>query len=130
VIFGHTNDFAEDGVMYLDNLRVYTLDEEVVPAPAGPPAAVTTSLRAAPNPFNPSTDIRFELDRAARVQLEIFDSRGHRVRRLMQDTLPAGSHGRTWNGFDDAGRRVASGVYHARLMVDGSPQRLSLTMVK
>ena len=68
-----------------------------------------------PNPFNPTTTIRFQLAAAARVELSVFDVRGALVERLVQDTRAAGQHTVTWSGLDDRGREVASGVYLVRL---------------
>ena len=70
---------------------------------------------ARPNPFNPSTTLRFDLDRAQDVRLEIYDLAGRRVRTLVSGFRGAGEYEETWTGRDDGGRRVASGVYLVRL---------------
>jgi len=80
-------------------------------------AATTPSsleLRAFPNPFNPQTTIAFTLDHDTRVRLTVHDVRGRVVRTLADGALTAGEHALSWNGRDDAGRVVASGVYFAR----------------
>lgn len=69
----------------------------------------------APNPFNPTTRIDFELPRATRVVLTVHDAAGRRVRTLHDGVLPAGPHTATWDGRDDAGRAQASGTYLVRL---------------
>lgn len=81
----------------------------------GTPALPFRLHAAVPNPFNPSTKIAFDLPQAAPVRLAIFDLRGARVRTLIDEALPAGPHVRTWDGRDDAGQGVASGVYFIRL---------------
>jgi flagellar hook assembly protein FlgD len=63
-----------------------------------------------PNPFNPITRIAFEVRAPAEVALEIVDLRGRRVVSSRQD-YPAGRHEFVWNGTDQAGRPVSSGVY-------------------
>jgi outer membrane protein assembly factor BamB len=68
-----------------------------------------------PNPFNPSTTIRFTLGEAARVRLGIYDVSGRLVRVLLDDRRGAGSHNEMWDGTDHAGRGVSSGVYFYRL---------------
>ncbi len=68
-----------------------------------------------PNPFNPATLIRFQLPEKSGVSLKIFNSAGQLVRTLASGEFVAGSHEMTWNGRDDAGRKVASGVYVYRL---------------
>jgi len=68
-----------------------------------------------PNPFNPSTAIKFNLSGAAATQLDIFDLSGRKVRTLVQANLGAGEHTVRWNGQDDSGRSLASGTYLAKL---------------
>jgi C1A family cysteine protease len=72
-----------------------------------------------PNPFNPRTTIRYSIPAAADVELVIYDANGKLVRRLVEQRLAAGDHAATWDGRDDAGRGVASGVYFYHLMADG-----------
>jgi hypothetical protein len=73
------------------------------------------AIEAAPSPFAQSTSIRFELARAGRAAVSVYDARGRRVRRLWNGERPAGSQSVSWDGRDDAGRAVASGLYWARL---------------
>jgi len=87
-------------------------------------------LAVAPNPFNPATEVRFGLTRAAEVKIQIHDVRGRRVLRLVDEQLPAGRHRITWTGADDAGRQVASGVYFARMEFGGEVLTRKLTLVR
>ena len=68
-----------------------------------------------PNPFNPETTIAFDLPQAGGVALQIFDVLGQSVRTLVAESLPAGRHQLVWNGRDESGARVSSGVYVYRL---------------
>ncbi len=68
-----------------------------------------------PNPFNPITTIRFDLPEATDVQLVVYDIAGRRIATLMNGYVSAGEHRVVWDGRDDAGNRVASGVYIYRL---------------
>lgn len=68
-----------------------------------------------PNPFNPSTEISFALDRASDVNLSIFNMLGQKVRTLSEGSKNAGTHTLQWNGLDDAGQSVSTGVYLYRL---------------
>ena len=77
--------------------------------------AVSALHQNAPNPFNPITTISFSLDRNGPASIEIFDVAGRRVKTLLNQDLPAGNHHVMWNGRDDTGRIVASGVYVYRL---------------
>jgi hypothetical protein len=66
--------------------------------------------------FGPSTTIRFALGEASDVDLAVFDVRGRRVRTLVAGrTTAAGQHERVWNGRDESGRAVSTGVYFYRL---------------
>ena len=68
-----------------------------------------------PNPFNPSTTVRFGLESPGFVQLRIYDTRGALVRTLVDERLGEGAHEAVWNGNDSAGRPVSSGVYFCRM---------------
>ncbi|MDH4036855.1 MAG: hypothetical protein OEX18_11765 [Candidatus Krumholzibacteria bacterium] len=81
--------------------------------------SVARLLANTPNPFNPATSIAFEIPRAARVRLDVFDATGARVRTLVDGVRAAGMHREPWTGIDDGGRTVSSGVYFYRLIVDG-----------
>jgi len=73
-------------------------------------------LPAVPNPFNPQTRLRFDHDGNGAVRLEIVRPDGKRVRRLLDvAALDPGRHETGWDGCDERGRRVAAGVYIARL---------------
>lgn len=72
-----------------------------------------------PNPFNPQTQLRFALPEAARVQLEIYDALGQKIRSLLATHLAAGVHVVEWDGRDDRRGDVASGTYFVRLRSEG-----------
>ena len=72
-------------------------------------------LSASPNPFNPQTRIAFALPSAGRVRIAIYDVRGALVRTLVDEPMDAGWFARNWNGRDDRGVSVASGIYFAQL---------------
>jgi hypothetical protein len=95
--------------------------------PATPEVA---DLGAAPNPFNPSTVLRFSLAQAGPVNLTIYDVRGQRVATLQNGPLPAGEHTIRWEGRDESGATVASGVYFVALQNAGNVQRLKLLLLK
>jgi endonuclease I len=68
-----------------------------------------------PNPFNPSTTIRFELPRSSRVNLSVYDVSGRLTAVLVDGDLDSGVHRAVWNGRDSDGRPAASGVYFCRM---------------
>ena len=79
------------------------------------------ALRAAPNPFNPTVRLAVDLPRDGAVRLEIRDLRGRLVRVLADAVQPAGLRSWRWDGRDREGRPAPSGLYLARLLVDGTP---------
>jgi hypothetical protein len=73
-----------------------------------------------PNPFNPSTSIPFSLAESGTVSIGIYNIRGQLVRGLLtSQILPSGKHSVTWNGLDDHGKAVASGIYLYRMAYGG-----------
>jgi endonuclease/exonuclease/phosphatase family metal-dependent hydrolase len=88
---------------------------------AGAPFGPARLLPNAPNPFNPSTQLRFALDRAGEAALNVYDVAGRLVRSFPAAAYGAGTHEVTWDGRDATGRPVASGVYRVVLSarVDG-----------
>ena len=77
-----------------------------------------------PNPFNPSTQVTFQLPERAAVGLFIFNLKGERVRTLLDgNSESAGIHDKTWNATDDFGQRVASGVYILQFVAKGESGR-------
>ena len=89
-----------------------------VEAKALPERAVL--LKSVPNPFNPSTLIAFELPEAGRVELAVYNLLGQRIRRLVHGYREAGQHEVLWDGRDDRGGEVGTGVYCYRLRAGAS----------
>jgi len=83
-----------------------------------------------PNPFNPETSIAFELPQAAQVRLEVFDALGQKVKTLWAGMQSAGSHQLRWNGRDERGVQVGSGVYLYRLQADKFVQMRRMLLLK
>ncbi|MCB0300668.1 MAG: T9SS type A sorting domain-containing protein, partial [Calditrichaeota bacterium] len=68
-----------------------------------------------PNPFNPSTIIRFQLTHASDVKLHIYNMLGQEIKTLLDAQQPAGEHRIIWNGQNENGEPGASGVYLLRM---------------
>jgi hypothetical protein len=64
-----------------------------------------------PNPFNPETMIQFDLPATGQVEMNVYDLHGRHIRHLLGAFVPAGSHRQIWNGRDDSGQPVDSGIY-------------------
>lgn len=100
--------------------------------PAAPPAPARL-LQNAPNPFQPRTSIRFDVAQAERpvaARLTIFDLNGRAVRRLLDAPLTGGDHEVQWDGRNDSGEIVGSGVYFYRLEVDGYAITRKMTLAR
>ena len=87
-------------------------------------------LSVTPNPFNPSAEIRYRLDTEGEARLEVYDLGGRLVSRLSEGRQSAGEHAARWNGMTLSGRPAASGVYLARLEMQGQVQAVRLLLVK
>jgi FlgD Ig-like domain len=105
-------------------------DFTVTTATDAPALGAAEALRAVPNPFNPRTSLRFELAKAGRTTLEIFDGRGRRVRQLYSGELSAGAHTIQWDGRDDRGQSCASGAYFVQLQQGTRHEARRLALVR
>lgn len=84
-----------------------------------------------PNPFNPATTIEYDLARDGQVRLQIFDVTGRLVRTLVDGAQTRGFRKSvTWNGLDEVGHRVPSGVYFYRLTADEVVATRKMVMLK
>ncbi|MCB5247272.1 MAG: FlgD immunoglobulin-like domain containing protein [Candidatus Cloacimonetes bacterium] len=109
----------------LSNETVANLD------PALPAPEPFKLLQNHPNPFNPSTSISFTISDPARAYaLEIFNTRGQKVKTLASGFLAKGSHIAVWDGTDDNGRGVSSGIYHYRLSNGSQSQSKRMVLIK
>lgn len=102
------------------NTDVPGAESETVPA--------VLALAAAPNPFAARSSIRFELPAGGRVSLVVFDAAGRRIGTLADGDFAAGRYVHHWDGRNDAGARVAPGVYFLRLSAPGG--RLTRALVR
>lgn len=83
-----------------------------------------------PNPFNPETVINFSLKEDEHAEVIIFNSRGQKVRTLVNEQLPADHYAIVWNGTDDAGNPVASGVYFCRMVTSSFCRSKKMLLMK
>ena len=85
---------------------------------------------AYPNPFNPTTTIRFEVPIPSQVNLKIYNLMGQEVTTLTRDWFSVGSHSVTWNGKDLQGVPVSAGVYIYRLQAQGFQETRKMVLLK
>jgi FlgD Ig-like domain/HYR domain len=83
-----------------------------------------------PNPFNPQTTVDFALSAPGRVQILIYDARGSLVRQLVDRPGDAGEGSAVWNGTDDGGRPVASGIYFVRMVAGNFRDTQKIVLLK
>jgi hypothetical protein len=130
--------FAPQPGASLDQAAVWLEEVEVVDATGSRSlAGAQTSLPAAyrllpnfPNPFNPETALRVELPRAGRVEVVVYDAAGQWVRALAEGWMPAGVQTLTWDGRDERGREVGTGVYLARLRAGGTEDLRKMMLLR
>jgi hypothetical protein len=122
------------GTFYLDDLRL-------IASPPGSETAVSEEHTASrpgdvflmqnfPNPFNPSTAIRFSLPEQSQVELIIYSLLGQKLTTLVEGVRPAGLHTLHWDGRDASGRALADGVYLYRLQAGEQTQTRRLVLLR
>ncbi len=112
---------------------VITFLQNSVDAPTGTPPIPhqTTLSQNYPNPFNPSTSIEFTVRERTRVSLKVYDVSGQLVRTLLEgDRAPGELHRVSWDGRNDAGQSVSSGVYFYRLVASDFTQTRKMVLLK
>lgn len=83
-----------------------------------------------PNPFNPNTSIVYSLPKSAPTTLSIYNIRGQLVRKLVNEPLSSGEHTVTWDGRDDSGKSLASGMYLCRISSAGKQETRKMLLMK
>ncbi|HLG93878.1 MAG TPA: M6 family metalloprotease domain-containing protein, partial [candidate division Zixibacteria bacterium] len=83
-----------------------------------------------PNPFNPATVIAYTLEKSGPVELEIFNLLGEKIKTLVSAHQGAGLHRESWDGTDEKGRSVSSGLYLYRLRLEKSAETKKMTLVR
>ena len=132
----------EDAGMFDENLILYTdsTTPTVIVSLTGQGALVSnddnvqqavTALKGNfPNPFNPTTNIAYSLKETAKVKIEIYNLKGQLVKTLVNDTQPQGEHRVTWNGKDQRGNSVSSGIYLYKMQVGDYTSVKKMMMMK
>lgn len=123
IVFGGFDTAVRNDVWALEGLSETSTGVEPLPA-----RAILHPNH--PNPFNPSTTIRFELAARGPASLRVYDVRGHLVRTLVDGDADAGTTSVTWDGRDDSGRAVASGVYVYRLRTGSTAESRKMVLLK
>ena len=123
----YTDDNVPGGTYIYGVIAVYTkgqsepatIEVEITGSEGGYTPQIVTRLNGNfPNPFNPETTISFDLAVESIVLIDIYNIRGQKIRTLLNSMLDMGEHTVIWNGKDDNGRDVSSGLYFYRMMTD------------
>lgn len=120
------NALMQGALDWFDGLLVPVGDNMIQPLLARAPYA-------APNPFNPQTSIKFEVggDRNVAAEVAIYNIKGQLVRQLFQGTVSPGPVDFVWNGRNDSGHVLATGVYLAQVKLDGvQAENVKMTLAK
>jgi hypothetical protein len=133
---------GNEKLLTISNIENYSIDKIDLSSAEGRLMAVSlvnaspdlpdrfTLYQNYPNPFNPETRIDFELPQSCRVELSVYNLLGRRVRILADGDYSAGSHTVTWDGSDDSGSAVSSGVYFYRLTASGISETRKMLLMK
>jgi M6 family metalloprotease-like protein len=124
---------VEPGRIYFYRLEVWSSagdTRELYRGEVETPAAGFALEPCVPNPFNPSTAIRFVLPQRSNINLTVYDVTGRVVRTLAAETLPAGRHERVWDGRDNGGALAGSGVYICRLEAGSRRASVKVLLLK
>ena len=120
---------AEHGDVFLyAEPNTYFYAQQLIDASVVAPST-DAAIRVLPNPFNPNTAIHYDVTESGDVSLIVYNAFGQRVRTLVSGEQTSGVHRVTWDGLDDSGQRVGSGVYVVRLKTEKQTavERLSIT---
>ncbi len=94
------------------------------------PSEVSMLFPNVPNPFNPSTTISFSIPKDDKVVLKVYNIKGQLVKTLVNDHLEAGTHKAVWNGDNQSGKNVSSGIYLYRLESCGKSKAQKMLLLK
>ena len=103
---------TDDGAYILSDYTGTGSNEKIIPKQI-------LEISNYPNPFNPETKIVFDLPKSGKVKLKIYNIKGQQVKSLVNESIFSGKHSVIWNGDDDSGRQVRSGIYYYKLNVNG-----------
>ena len=114
---------GEDRVLFVDIYQYLSTKEDLTPTEF----ALHDNY---PNPFNPTTQIRFDLPQVTDATLTIYNMMGQKIRTFSMSSLPAGYHNVTWNATNDYGQQVSAGVYLYQLQTKGFMRTKKMILLK
>ncbi len=110
-------DFTEEDVtVTAGEFTTLNIELQIIVANDNPSVNIKTNLVGNyPNPFNPKTQINFNLKKSAFVSLNIYNIKGQKIKSLINNVVSAGNHSVIWKGTDDNSHKVSSGIYFYRM---------------
>ena len=108
--------YSDNKIAWYENLQITGINE------GNNLILMFNDLSNYPNPFNPTTTINYSLKENSKVSLNIYNIKGQKVKQLVSDHLPSGQHSVVWDGNDDNGSQVSSGIYFYKLNVNGKTE--------
>jgi uncharacterized repeat protein (TIGR01451 family) len=139
---GFVDNLTLDGHYYYYVRPVYSVGEgaptetlevdfPVVGNPEEPPVVLVNALNGNyPNPFNPATTISFSVAKAGNVDLRVYNTKGQLVRTLVSEAKKEGRHTIVWNGLDNNGKSVSSGMYLYRMQTGNFISTHKMMLIK
>jgi len=122
---------SNEELLFISNIQmnlfnVYTLDEEIQVGTEENDIEICNQrlLNNYPNPFNPTTTINFSLQSNTEVELTVYNIKGQKIKTLIKNEFIKGTHSIIWNGDDESGKNVSSGVYFYKLNVNGKTEAM------
>jgi hypothetical protein len=128
-VFDNTALVRNDPFQVLSDSTIWTINGSGDDPWRAIPAQFTLEQNY-PNPFNPETEIRFTLPEAGQVTVKVFNITGQEVRTLVNGQYEAGMHTVNWNGRDNNGHAVASGVYLYQLQAGSFKQVRKMSLLR
>lgn len=121
------NFSSSDNELYFEwNVHVY----DTVGSGSNIIPMVTKLYKNFPNPFNPTTTINFSLKSDSKVQIEIYNIKGQKVKQLVSKEFTAGQHSVVWNGRNEKNESVSSGIYFYRMKTDNFDKMRKMILLK
>jgi len=123
--FWDIDNSTNDGYPFLTSMPVSNSKEIV-------PLRPLTEIQSQnfPNPFNPTTTISFSIPQQSLIEIAVYNTKGQKVKSLLKKCLNKGNHSVDWNGDDNTGKNVASGVYFYKLRTGHNSQIKKMLLLK
>jgi len=124
-----SDDTIDDPGWKIDNIKIISSTPADNPG-TEIPSVLTGLYSNYPNPFNPTTNIKFGLKNDSHVNITIYNVRGQKVKTLINKQLESGIHQEVWNGTDNKGSSVSSGIYFYKFKADSQTETKRMILMK